>query len=623
MEMPAAEPEGLPKEVCLGCHGSEGFAAPRADGTQRELYVSEEKFSGSVHGKRQCTECHKDITEIPHTNIGQHKVSCVQCHQALWAKAIQENKTAEHARLGVVVSQIDRYLKSIHARPSMEDQSHTNATCYNCHDPHYVYPTGSAGRAEWRRNLPNICGKCHSKQRDDYLTSVHAKEAVEKGNPNAAICSDCHTTHDIEHPEYDATRLVITKNCGNCHKDNLKTYSNTYHGQVNRLGFAYTAKCFDCHGNHGIQRVADPRSMVHPDNRLKTCRQCHKQATAGFVSFMPHGDPDNRQHYPLLWSVKKFMELLLAGVFGFFWLHVALWFRREYKDRKEHKTRPLVMTEALALPPGKTHVRRFALGWRIAHLTLILSVMTLVLTGMSALFSGSEWAPQVVKLLGSPRVAAAAHRLAASLFILIFLGHLVYVLNGLARGRSAFRLLGPTSMVPTWQDIKDIGAMFRWFLGKAPRPVFEHWTYWEKFDYWAVFWGIGVIGLSGLSLWSPTLTATYLPGWVFNVATIFHGEEAILAAVFLFTVHFFNNHFRPDKFPLDLVMFTGAVSLEEFKREHTREYNRLVETGQLAKYLVEAPSRPMTLGSRILGFTLLTIGLILLLLVVVGLLGSA
>jgi hypothetical protein len=117
--------------------------------------------------------------------------------------------------------------------------------------------------------------------------------------------------------------------------------------------------------------------------------------------------------------------------------------------------------------------------------------------------------------------------------------------------------------------------------------------------------------------------ASVLPGWVFNVATLVHGEEAILAAVFLFTVHFFNNHFRPDKFPLDIVMFTGAVSLEEFKREHAAEYKRLVESGELEKRMVDVPSRPMTIGSRILGFTLIGIGLTLLTLVIIGYVGSA
>jgi len=122
----------------------------------------------------------------------------------------------------------------------------------------------------------------------------------------------------------------------------------------------------------------------------------------------------------------------------------------------------------------------------------------------------------------------------------------------------------------------------------------------------------------------PSLTAAVWPGWIFNVLTLVHGEEAFLAAVFLFTVHFFNNHFRPDKLPPpDVVMFTGSVPLEEFRREHTVQYNRLVASGQLDKFLVDVPSHPMTLGSKILGLTLIAIGLVLLSLVIIGFVGGA
>jgi cytochrome b subunit of formate dehydrogenase len=196
----------------------------------------------------------------------------------------------------------------------------------------------------------------------------------------------------------------------------------------------------------------------------------------------------------------------------------------------------------------------------------------------------------------------------------------VYLAFRIGGNLRTFRWFGPTSLVPNWQDLKDIVAMFQWFFGRRPRPQFERWTYWEKFDYWAVFWGMAIIGGSGAMLAFPAFTGSFLPGWVFNVTALVHGEEAILAAVFLFTVHFFNNHFRPDKFPLDTVMFTGAVPLEEFRREHSLEYRRLVETGELSKYLVDAPSRPFTLGSKVLGFTLIAIGLVLLAMVVAGLL---
>ena len=619
-DAPPAAPQ-LPSALCLGCHGNKGFGAPGPDGQMRVLDVAKEKFESSVHGKRQCVECHKDITEIPHQKGVAHKVSCVQCHEALWEEAKKENKTQEHARLGVVVEQIQHYMKSIHARPSREDQSRTNATCYNCHDAHYIYPAGSEGRTEWRKTVPNACGKCHAKEREQYATSVHGKEVLENGNPYAAICSDCHTTHDVDDPAKASTRVAITRNCGNCHTESLKSYVETYHGQVNTLGYAHTAKCFDCHGSHTIQRVDDPKSKVHPNNRLQTCQTCHKDATKGFASFEPHGTTHDFNRYPLIWVASKFMLQLLLGTFAFFWTHTALWFYREYKDRQARKTRPHVMTADMPELKGK-YYQRFPLVWRIAHLTFALSLMILTLTGMSVFYADTAWAPVVMSAIGGPKAAAYIHRVCAVIFATVFILQLLYFVKRIGKNWKNFDWFGPNSLVPRLQDLWDIIAMFKWFFGLGPRPVFDRWTYWEKFDYWAPFWGVTIIGVSGFMLWFPAATASVLPGWVFNIATIFHGEEALLAALFLFTVHFFNNHFRPDKFPLDTVMFTGAVPLEEFRHEHTVEYDRLVKTGELQKYLVDAPSPPMALGSRILGFTLIFFGLTLLVFVVVGVIGD-
>jgi cytochrome b subunit of formate dehydrogenase len=178
-------------------------------------------------------------------------------------------------------------------------------------------------------------------------------------------------------------------------------------------------------------------------------------------------------------------------------------------------------------------------------------------------------------------------------------------------------------MIPNLQDGRDMLAMFKWFFGKGERPVFDRWTYWEKFDYWAPFWGVTIIGVSGLMMWLPNITGALLPGWVFNVAAIFHGEEAFLAVVFLFTVHFFNNHFRPDKFPVDIVMFTGTMSMGHFRREHALQYQRLLDSGELEQHLVDAPSAPMTLGAKLLGFTLIAIGLTLLTGVALGFFGGS
>jgi hypothetical protein len=181
---------------------------PTANGEMRRLNVSPDEFEQSVHGKRACVECHKDVTKIPHRKGVDRKVGCVQCHENLWQTAQEEGRTEELARLGDVVEQIDSYMSSIHARPNREDQSRTNATCYNCHDAHYITPIDSHIGAESRLKIPEICGQCHSEIRDAYLTSVHGQEVSVNGNANAAVCIDCHTTHDIESPSVIAATAI-------------------------------------------------------------------------------------------------------------------------------------------------------------------------------------------------------------------------------------------------------------------------------------------------------------------------------------------------------------------------------------------------------------------------------
>jgi cytochrome b subunit of formate dehydrogenase len=460
-------------------------------------------------------------------------------------------------------------------------------------------------------------------QRAAYGTSVHAHEALQKNNPAAAVCSDCHSTHQIERPALDDAKLAITKNCGNCHQKSYESYRQTYHGQVHTLGYAYTAKCFDCHGSHAVQRVADSTSSVHPDNRLTTCRTCHANATQGFVTFQPHANTHEREKYPAMWWTAKFMMALILGVFLFFWTHCALWFYREWRERKEGKGAPHISTAELPAYARGRHFRRFKPVWRIAHLFFALSLMTLAVTGMAAFYSETAWAQALVRGMGGPQVAAIIHRIAGVTILTIFLAQLIHFAVTLAPRWRTFNWFGHTSLVPGPQDVRDAIAMFRWFLGRGPRPVFGRWSYWERFDYWAPFWGLAIVGGSGLMLWFKEATASVLPGWFFNVATLAHGEEAFLAICFLFTVHFFNNHFRPDKMPPpDIVMFTGTVPLEEFAREHTLEYQELLRKGELEKHLVNPPSPAMTIGSRVLGIVLLTIGLTILTLVLIGFFGS-
>ena len=623
----------LGDEPCQVCHENtaDGIVVPiiiDGEEDERDLRsIDRHRFATSVHSGMRCLDCHTNIVDAQENHqidASLPEPTCVGCHEGLWAKAQQEGKTADKARLGVIVQNIEAYKKSAHARENRDIPGTPAASCEDCHSSHEfdVPPLESEERTAWRQSVPETCAQCHDFHVEVYAESIHGVEFIEKGNLEAATCTDCHSIHSVTTTSGDQFKLANLQTCGDCHVEQITSFRDTYHGKVSTLGWAYTATCAACHGSHDIKAVADPRSKVHPDNVLKTCQECHDGtvlplATAGFATFAPHADPSNFDRYPQMYVAHLLMVWLFIGVFTFFWLHSALWYYREWRERKLFKTAAYVRTEGLDLPAGK-HFERFSLGWRIGHLLFAIATMILVLTGIPVMFAGSAWAPTVAEVFGGPQVLGLVHRIAAAVFIGIFVIHLIYVMQKLLRDRT-FKWFGPDSLVPNWKDLADIIGMFKWFFGKGPKPQFDRWTYFEKFDYWAVFWGVGVIGASGLMLAYSHITAQYLPGWVFNVATVVHGEEAFLAAVFLFTVHFFNNHFRPNKLPPpDVVMFTGTQSLEEFRHEHPAQYKRLLESGELHQRLVDAPSRPLHVGSVILGLTLLAIGLTLLLMALTG-----
>ena len=171
-------------------------------------------------------------------------------------------------------------------------------------------------------------------------------------------------------------------------------------------------------------------------------------------------------------------------------------------------------------------------------------------------------------------------------------------------------------MVPTLQDWRDFVAHNKWFFGKGPKPEFDRWTYWEKFDYFAVFWGVAIIGSSGLILWYPTFFTRFMPGWVINIAHIIHSDEALLAAGFIFSIHFFNTHFRIEEFPMDTVIFSGRVSKTELMHERKRWYDRLVASGKLDQHRVRDEWLQWKNIARSFGYLFFGVGVILLLLII-------
>jgi len=253
---------------------------------------------------------------------------------------------------------------------------------------------------------------------------------------------------------------------------------------------------------------------------------------------------------------------------------------------------------------------RFSRLQRILHICMIVSFMSLALTGLTLKFSYTKWASVLSHLLGGFENAGYIHRTAAVVMFGVFVTHLVdlYKLKKREHGTWIALLLGPGSMTMNRRDLTEFVGTLMWFVGRGKRPAYGRWTYWEKFDYFAVFWGIAVIGSTGLTLWFPVFFTRFLPGWLLNVTTIIHSDEALLATGFIFTVHFFNTHLRPEKFPMDITVFTGRMPLEELERDKPREYEELVASGKLEEKMEEAYPAIVTRTIRAFAWAALAVG---------------
>jgi cytochrome b subunit of formate dehydrogenase len=438
-------------------------------------------------------------------------------------------------------------------------------------------------------------------------------------------------------PEGANFKAISDQRCGSCHKDRLAHYYETYHGKAMALGkpnvAPEVAACYDCHGYHDVLPTSNPKSHLSKANIVGTCRKCHAGASASFAKYDPHADPMDAEHSPALHWTFVFMTCLLVGVFLFFGLHTMLWVVRSFylyiSDSKKFREAKIESQE------GGEWFTRFSPYERFQHILVVTSFLLLVLTGMPLKFYYTDWAHWMFSAMGGVSTARWLHHLGAVVTFFYFGLHLAGVMARTWRRRGEFRdpatgrysfkaisghWLSADTMLPTLQDWKDFIAHNKWFFGKGPRPQFDRWTYWEKFDYFAVFWGVFIIGFSGLIMWFPVFFTRFMPGWVINIALIVHSDEALLAAGFIFTVHFFNTHFRLEKFPMDTVIFSGRVSKAEMLHERKRWYDRLLKAGKLDSIRVRDEWERWKNIARSFGYLFFSTGVVLLILIVYAML---
>ncbi len=631
--------EDLDTQACMACHQED--ARP----------VDLKTFESSVHAKVSCVECHGDVQDIPHKKKLK-KVTCAVCHgeaaeafgrsvhKELARKEVPDTPTCAachgthdilprsdvrskvhhlkvaatclkcHASLDITGRHPDmptpefagHYEGSVHGRAVQFKGLTVAATCSDCHGHHDMRPKGDKASSVHPSRIPDTCKACHVGIFEGWKESAHGKLWAE-GSGKAPVCTTCHSAHEIGDPVAAAFRIRTPDKCGGCHKEESASYHDTFHGKATSLGFVVTATCSDCHTPHMNLPKEDPRSSIHPGHLAQTCGRCHPGADASFVRYNPHLDPRSAAQSPAAHAVHLAMIWLLTGTFGFFGIHTALWLQRSVVAmlRKEF---PREETDG-------QHVRRFSPLMVWLHVTVVVSFLTLVATGIPLRYHAAGWAQPIVTLFGGIEVTRFFHRVCAVLTFGYFAVHILFLLRRTLQ-RGGLRLFfGADSLVPRPKDVADLLANLKWFLYLGKPPQYGRWTYFEKFDYFAVFWGVPVIGFSGLMLWFPKFFTRFLPGDVLNLAAIIHGEEALLAGGFIFIFHFFHNHLRPENFPMDPSIFTGRVPLERFKKERPEHYAALAASNGLDALIVGPPDPRTLLLSRIFGFAAVAAGLVL------------
>ncbi len=654
---------GMSDRECLKCHETEDVSKTVA-GEQISMTVQKEDLQNSEHRNIPCVKCHTDIDpKRDRPCETARRVDCSNCHAQMaedyfesshGMAYVQNNPNAPYCSYchgtHKVLSHLDErdktyrsripdlcgnchgkidqpaivttdagnalvdYSSSVHGQGLLKKGLLPSAVCTDCHSTHLELKHDDERSSTFYKNLPSTCATCHKGIYDEYAESIHHVSRTDQ-EEKLPTCEDCHFSHQIKEIQQDQFMAEVTHQCGSCHEDLSETYTETIHGKAYTLGYLKAARCSDCHGAHDVQKVDNPDSHVGFNRVVETCQRCHPDANRRFTGYLTHATHHDKQKYPVLYFTFWAMTALLIGVFAFFGLHTLLWMPRSFKHLKEKRKAEKIHK--------RYYIQRFTTDQRVMHIFVILSFMGLALTGMMLKFASMPWARTLADLFGGVEAAGRIHRVSAAITFGYFFVHIFLMIRSKMRTKSTWRkmIFGKRSLWFNKKDLQDFIGSMKWFLGLGPRPDYGRWTYWEKFDYMAVFWGVGVIGLSGLILWFPEFFTKLLPGWLINVAMIIHSDEALLAVGFIFTIHFFNTHLRPESFPLDPVIFTGLVSLDEYKEDRPEEFKHLKESGQLKKavQLREISPRRM-LAVRIFGYSFLLLGICLIVLIIYSML---
>jgi len=597
----------IDEENCLICHGHRGMCYIDGENRFRLLYISEATYSNSPHGLFSCRSCHTDITQIPHSNA--QKVNCLmECH--LDDKNFKGD-VFSHAHIEKVLN------ASVHGPVDENGKQKPHAgdypTCKTCHqDPLYrplsFFKKIRPGVSE---KIMGRCMMCHEDKNFVRKFYSHFSSRMQKGRSG----------------------IDVVNLCGRCHEDagflkrhdqpnTVYSYRETMHGKALYYGDETAPDCLDCHAGfggsiHSMYTESDPRSAVNPANRAAVCSNidCHPDASPKLMSYKVHLLADPQRH-PAEYYVSLFFVFLTLASFIPIMIAAILDLVRELvpgKHRFEERVlhpRPLVDGVELGPPEpaviekkGKRYFRHLTVNQRWQHIMLMISFGGLAFTGMPLKYSHVPWLHKFYMLLGGFEVAPIIHRVLAVMMGLVFLYHFIYVaaayvvyylaplwkagkLTPLNALKSAYCL----PMVPNLDDLINVWKSLRFRLYLTPvKPAAARFNLKEKFGYLAVFWGVPVIGLSGLVLWGEQFFTQFLPGNFLNFCLIAHSDEALLATIVIFLWHLYNTHLKLEYFPMGMSWLTGLKKESEIRDEHYGYYMGVLQDSNMQPGRKEKP----------------------------------
>jgi len=596
----------MSNEECLACH-NDATLTKDENGKPVSLHVDDAAFKASIHSTFACTDCHSDIKAFPHEPAPAKPV-CATCHA-------EEQNAYDHG---------------VHAKAAAAGNTNV-AKCQDCHgNVHTIVPASDPKSKVAHNNIPATCGACHSKELvmgssgvssttvGSYEQSVHGK-AVAGGSQKAAVCTDCHGTHEIlmgGDPKSPVFKFNVPGTCAKCHADVSHQYKESIHGTQVAQGNWRSPVCTDCHGIHTIAAPKDPKSAVAAGNVATTCASCHASVELskefgvagnrvstylssyhgmaskvgsntvancaschGVHDILPSSDPRSKINSAHLAETcgkchpganQKFITAkvhndktqkadfgskVIALVSKFY-----IWMIVAVIGGMVLHNAIIFRKKLILHRIGQPRILfRMTLKQRVQHLTLLISFFILVLTGFALKYPNSWLAVAFI----NETVRSVLHRIAGVVLIVVSLYHLYYVIRD-PDGRQLIK-----DMLPDWKDITDVRDAMRFYLGLSDhRPMFRRFSYAEKAEYWALVWGILVMAGTGLMIWFKMLVGKHLPGWWLDVAILIHWYEAILATLAIIVWHLYAVIFDPDAYPMNWAWFDGKMSIEHYEHEH-------------------------------------------------------